>query len=165
MSVVQDIIRTYRQPREVQARRMSGVPREDRALAVLLAGCAVIYVAQWPRFAREAHLDPEIGLNALLAGGLFAWLMVMPLVFYALSLVLLLGLRVIGRGAPGYPVRMALFWAVLATGPIWLLSGLMAGFAPGAGFAVVSSGAFLAGIIFTAAGLSVASQAQGGAEH
>lgn len=156
MSVVLDIFRTYRAPREVQSRRMDGPPREDRALAVLLGACALIYVAQWPRFSREAFLDASVSVEARMAGGLFAWLMVMPLVFYALSLVLALLMRVAGRPVSGFSCRMALFWALLASTPLWLLSGLLAGFAPGPGLAIVSSAALLAVVVFTAAGLMTA---------
>ena len=158
MSVVLDILRTYRAPREVQARRMAGAPREDRALAVLLAGCAVIFIAQWPRLARESHLDAGVDLEARLAGALFAWLMIMPLVFYVLAFVLHLILRGIGHAVSGYAVRMALFWAVLAAAPLWLLSGLLAGFAPGPGFAIVSTAALLAVVVFTGAGVMVATE-------
>ena len=156
MSIVLDIFRTYRAPREVQARRMDGPPREDRALAVLLGACALIYVAQWPRFSREAFLDASVSVEARMAGGLFAWLMVMPLVFYALSLALALVARAAGRPISGYACRMALFWGLLASTPLWLLSGLLAGFAPGSGLAIVSSAALLAVVVFTAAGLMTA---------
>ena len=101
MSVVLDILRTYRAPREVQARRIEGGPREDRALAILLAACGVIFVAQWPRFAREAFLDSSVSLEARMAGGLFGWMIVMPLVFYALSLVLTLVMRATGTSGAG----------------------------------------------------------------
>ena len=151
MSVVLDIIRTYRAPREVQARRVTGAPREDRALAILLAACALIFVAQWPRLSREAFLDPSITLEARMAGALFAWILIMPLVFYALSIVLTLILRM-----PGHAVRMALFWALLASTPLWLLAGLLAGFAPGPGFGLVSAAALLAVVVFTAAGIMTA---------
>ncbi len=151
MSVVRDIIRTYRAPREVQARRISGEPREDRALAILLAACALIFVAQWPRLSREAFLDPTIGLDARMAGALFAWILIMPLVFYAVSILLTLILRM-----PGHAVRMALFWALLASTPLWLLAGLLAGFAPGPGFGLVSAAALLAVVVFAGAGIMTA---------
>ena len=162
MSVVLDIIRTYRAPREVQGRRMANGPREDRALAVLLAGCAVIFVSQWPRLARESHFDPSIGLDARLAGALFAWLMVMPLVFYAASVLLTLIFKAFGAGISGFQCRMALFWALLASGPVWLFAGLLAGFAPGGGFAVVSSLALVVVLVFAIAGLLSAQAIQRG---
>lgn len=156
MSVVLDILRTYRAPRAVQSRRMAGPPREDRALAVLLGGCVLIFVAQLPRLAREAWLDPSIPFDGRMAGAFFGWLMVMPLVFYALALALTLALRAV-RPVPGFRVRMALFWGLLASAPVWLLAGLMAGFAgETAGttlFQAVAVGGFL---IFAASGLVAA---------
>ncbi|NNE88006.1 MAG: YIP1 family protein [Silicimonas sp.] len=156
MSVVRDIMRTYRAPREVQARRMSGAPREDRALAVLMGACVLIFVAQWPRLSREAFLDPSIGFDARLAGALFGWIMVMPLVFYALAVITQLILRAFGTAGAGYASRMSLFWALLASTPLWLLTGLTAGFVgPGAGLTITGIAALGAFVIFWMAGLSV----------
>ena len=159
MSVVLDILRTYRAPRAVASRRMAGVPREDRALAILLGGCALAFVAQLPRLAREAWVDPSIPFDGRMAGALFGWLMVMPLVFYALALVLTLVLRVFGP-VTGFRVRMAIFWGLLASAPVWLLAGLMAGFAgQTAGttlFQVLAVGTFM---IFAASGLVAARRA------
>ncbi len=156
MSVVLDILRTYRAPREVQARRIEGGPREDRALAILLAACGVIFVAQWPRFAREAFLDSSVSLEARMAGGLFGWILVMPLVFYALSLVLTIVMRATGTPVPGHACRMALFWALLASTPLWLFAGLLGGFAPGPGFGLVSLAALIAVVVFAGAGIMTA---------
>jgi hypothetical protein len=159
VSIVLDIVKTYVQPREVQARRMSGEVREDRALVSLFAACGLIFVAQWPRLSREAFLDPSIPFDARLAGALFGWLMLMPLVFYVLSLLLQLVLRVLGQRPHGYCVRSALFWALLASTPLWLLAGLMLGFA-GTGTGSVVTGALALGafLIFVLAGLMAASR-------
>ena len=128
MSVVSDIVRTYRAPREVQARRMSGAPREDRALAVLMGACVLIFIAQWPRLSREAFLDDTVAVDGLMAGALFGWIIVAPLFFYILALLMHWGLVVFRRASTGYMSRIALFWALLAASPMWLLSGLMNGF-------------------------------------
>lgn len=157
MSVALDILRTYRAPRDVQGRRMDGPPREDRALAIVMGACFLVFVAQWPRLAREAFLDPSIPLEARMSGALFAWLMVMPLFLYAFSLALQALLAVLGRRTSGFRVRMAIFWALLASCPLWLLSGLMAGFAGGgAGAMLVSALAFAAFALFATFGLVVA---------
>ncbi|MCV6595423.1 MAG: YIP1 family protein [Silicimonas sp.] len=156
MSLVLDIARSYRAPREVQARRLAAGAREDRALAYLLGACALIFVAQWPRLAREAFLDPSITLEARMAGALFAWLMIMPLVFYTLSLIITLVLRITGQPVPGHDCRTVLFWALLASTPLWLLAGLMAGFAPGPGFGIFSAAALIAVLVFAAAGIKTA---------
>jgi uncharacterized membrane protein len=159
VSVVLDILRTWRAPRAVSARRMEGAPREDRALAILLGGCALVFIAQLPRLAREAWLDPTIPFDGRMAGALFGWLMLMPLVFYALAALIYLILRAAGAATTGYRARMALFWGLLASSPAWLLAGLMAGFAgESAGttlFQALAVGGFL---IFAGAGLVAAAR-------
>ena len=143
------------------ARRISGLPREDRGLAVLLGACGLIFVAQWPRLSREAFLEPEIPLDARMAGALFVWILVMPLVFYALSLVVHGVLRALGSEASGFQVRMSMFWALLASTPLWLVSGLMLGFAgPGPGANVLSTLALVTFAVLAIFGLVAASRSR-----
>ena len=71
MSVTADITATYRGPGRVMAKLLAMGQREDRALALLMAGCAVVFIAQMPRLAREAHLSGQ-ELNILLGGALLA---------------------------------------------------------------------------------------------
>jgi hypothetical protein len=137
MSVMRDIAASYRGPRRVIRRLRAMGPREDRLLAVLMAGCALVFVAQWPRLAREAHLTGQ-ELNPILGGSLLAWLFIMPLVLYALAFLSWLVMRVLGGRGSGFDTRLALFWALLASAPLVLLNGLMAGFAgPGPGLSLV----------------------------
>ncbi len=127
MSITQDILRAYRAPRAVFQARVGGGPREERALAVLMGGCLVVFVAQWPRLARLAF-ETDQDLNPLLGGALFAWLFIMPLVFYTVgTLSHLIAKLAKGRG-DAYRARFALFWALLCASPLWLLWGLVAGF-------------------------------------
>ncbi|RKF17045.1 YIP1 family protein [Roseovarius spongiae] len=127
MPVTRDIVATYRGPGRVMRRLLAAGPREDRALAILMAGCAVMFVAQWPRIAREAHLAGR-ELNADLGASLLAWVFLAPLIFYLLALLSHWGARALGgRGSP-YGARLALFWAFLASMPVLLLNGLVAGF-------------------------------------
>lgn len=137
MSVITDIAATYRGPRRVIRRIIAAGPREDRALAILMAGCVVVFVAQWPKLARQAHLTGE-ELNPMLGSTLFAWLFIMPLVLYALALLSHWAMRATGgQGAP-YAARIALFWALLASGPLMLAWGLVAGFVgAGAGLSLI----------------------------
>ncbi|MEP2532532.1 YIP1 family protein [Shimia sp.] len=137
MSVTRDMLATYRGPQKVVARLLSMGEREDRALAILMAACAVVFVAQWPRLAREAHMTGQ-ELNALLGGALLAWMFIAPLLFYALAFLSHLLLRVIRRNQSSFGTRMALFWAMLAASPLILLHGLVAGFiGPGPGLSGV----------------------------
>lgn len=127
MPVTRDIVATYRRPRKVMHRLLSMGTREDRALAILMAGCAVMFIAQWPRLAREAHLTGQ-ELNPLLGSALLAWVFVAPLIFYALAMISHLIARAVGGRGTGFGARMALFWSFLAASPLILLHGLVAGF-------------------------------------
>lgn len=156
MSVALDILRTWRAPRAVQAKRLAGGAREDRALAILMSAAVVGFVAQWPRLAREAFFDPSIGFDARFAGALFAWLMIVPLLCYAAAFAIHLVLRLSGSRATGFEVRMTLFWAALATGPALLLAGLVAGFiGPGPAATAVGVVTLAAFFLFWEAGLRV----------
>ncbi|MEL7104697.1 MAG: YIP1 family protein [Pseudomonadota bacterium] len=156
MSVSNDILRSYVAPREVQARRMAG-QREDRAIAVVLAACVLISIAQWPRLAREAFYDGSIDLQMQMGSAVFAWVFIMPLVLYAIAAVSHVIARVFGGHGTWFRARMALFWALLAASPLWLLHGLVAGFiGPGpalSGVGLLALGAF---VVFWGAGLAVA---------
>ncbi|PIE11142.1 MAG: YIP1 family protein [Rhodobacterales bacterium] len=137
MSVVADIMESYRRPRHVVRRLLDMGAREDRALIILMGACIIVFVAQWPRLSREAHLQGS-DLQMQLAATLFAWLFIMPLVLYGLGFLMYLVLRAMGGRGSGFDVRMALFWALLASTPLILLSGLVAGFVgPGAGLNLV----------------------------
>ncbi len=164
MSVVRDILAMYRAPRDVAAHRVGGARREDRALAYLVAACVLIFVSQWPRLAREAALQPDIDLQARLAGALFAWVMVMPLAFYIFAFVLFMILRLFDQGVNAYHVRAALFWALLASVPLWLLSGLTAGFVGmGAAYTIISTLCLAAIVVFARAGLRLGAPNEAGA--
>lgn len=133
MPVTRDIVATYRGPRRVVRRLLDMGEREDRALVMLVGACVVVFVAQWPRLAREAHLA-ERDLNPLLGGALMAWLFIAPLLLYAIALISHWIARLIGGRGTAYGARLALFWAFLAASPLILLHGLVAGFVgPGPG--------------------------------
>ncbi|WP_294230664.1 YIP1 family protein [uncultured Shimia sp.] len=127
MSVTSDMMASYRTPRAVVSRRLAMGEREDRAFAILMAACCVIFVSRWPALAREAHLTGT-ELNPLLGANLFALMFLLPLIMMTLALVSHLLLRAFGRKQSSFGARFALFWAMLATGPLFLLVGLVEGF-------------------------------------
>lgn len=127
MPVARDIAATYLGPRTVMRRLLSMGVREDRALVILMAGCLIVFVGQWPRLSREAHLTGQ-ELNPLLGASLMAWLFIAPLLFYLIAFLSQIILRVIGRKPGGFATRIALFWAFLASCPLILLHGLVVGF-------------------------------------
>ncbi|MCC5973323.1 MAG: hypothetical protein JJT81_04645 [Rubellimicrobium sp.] len=105
--------------------------REDRLIAHLMGACLIMFVAQLPTQARIAHLSQDretpLALDQLIGTTFFAWLMIMPLVFYLLALLLQGLLWLFGIRPGGYPVRLALFWGLLAASPVALLWGLLSG--------------------------------------
>ncbi|MEC8195764.1 MAG: YIP1 family protein [Pseudomonadota bacterium] len=127
MSVTSDMMASYRAPRAVVARRLAMGEREDRAFAILMAACGVIFVSRWPALAREAHLQ-QVELNPLLGANLFALMFVLPLLAVTLAFVSHVALRAFGRKQSSFGARFALFWAMLSTGPLYLLVGLVEGF-------------------------------------
>ena len=108
--------------------------REDRAIAYLMVACLLIFVAQWPRLSRKAagfDLAPGAEtpeMTQLVAYEFLAWLMVWPLLFYAIAGVSHLVAKVFGGKGTHYSARIALFWTLLATTPVLLLHGMTAGF-------------------------------------
>jgi hypothetical protein len=127
MAVTADITATYRGPRKVIARLLAMGPREDRLLAFVMGACVLLFIAQMPRLAREAHLSGQ-ELNMLLGGALMGIIFIAPLALYALALISHLFVRLVGGQGDAYCGRLALFWALLASSPLLLLNGLVAGF-------------------------------------
>ena len=134
MAVTADIIRTWRGPRAVMRDLLAMGKREDRALAYLIVFCLLVFVAQWPRLARQAagfDLAPGAvprDLLQMMTYELFAWITVWPLLLYGLAgLSHLVAKLFRGRGT-FYTARLALFWSLLASVPLLLLYGLLAGF-------------------------------------
>lgn len=163
MSVTASLVRSFRAPRQVirGLRGDEGERREARILVYLMIACALIFVAQWPRLAREAHFDETRPLEALMAGALFAWIFVAPLLFYGLSMVLTLILKLANRAVQGFDVRLAVFWSLLVASPFVLLNGLTNGMVATAGASALT-GILAAGIFLfvLGAGIRVALEAR-----
>ncbi|MEY4697349.1 MAG: hypothetical protein RIT14_1777 [Pseudomonadota bacterium] len=161
MSVALDMLRAWVAPRAVIRRKLGDGPREDRALAVLMGACLLLFVAQWPGLAREAHLtrlaaeaagtplDQVPSLQALMGSRLLALIFVAPLLFYGLALASHGLARLVGGRGTAFGARMALFWALLAATPAVLFQGLVNGFigegpvAAGVGVAVFAGFLYL----------------------
>jgi hypothetical protein len=137
MPVTSDITATYRGPGRVMRRLLDMGQREDRALAFLMAFCVIVFFAQMPRLAREAHLSGQ-ELNVMLGGTLLAWVFLAPLLLYAIAALTHLVALALGGKGNWFGARLALFWSLLATTPILLLHGLVAGFiGPGPGLQAI----------------------------
>jgi hypothetical protein len=120
MAVTSDIVGLWRHPRRMIRAKLAEGQREDRALAVLMGACAMIFVGQWPILARLAELDPSVPLDARMGGTLLATVFVLPLLAYALA-------AAFGGQGSWYGARLALFWALMAAVPLFLATGLIAG--------------------------------------
>ena len=137
MAITQNISATYRGPGRVVRRLLDMGQREDRALAYLMAGCLLVFVAQLPRLAREAHFSGE-DLDMLMGASLLAWIFIAPLLLYTLAALSHLVAKLFRGQGTHYGARLALFWALLASSPLILLNGLVAGFiGPGVQLQVV----------------------------
>ncbi len=135
MPVTSDIAATYRRPGTVVAEHLARGVSEPRALAFLFGACVLMFIAQWPGIARNAHLsnpdfvgNADTGLQAALAGALFSTVMILPLILYGVAALTQAFAWVIRRPIDGYAARLALFWALLASSPLALLNGLVEGF-------------------------------------
>lgn len=128
MSVSRDIVASWRRPRQVLRSMLNHGRREDRAIAFVMIACFLMFVGQWPKLSREAFLDPSVPLQARLAITFFSMMMVMPLMLYVFAGISHLVAKLFrGRGT-FYSARLALFWSLLVTAPLFLLNGLVAGF-------------------------------------
>lgn len=139
MAVTTDIAATYRRPGRVIGRLLGMGQREDRALIILMVACVLVFFAQMPRLSRQAHLEGR-EFDMLMGGALMGWIFLAPLIFYALAALSHLLARLLGGQGSWYGARLALFWALLASTPLLLLHGLVAGFiGPGAALNAVGA--------------------------
>lgn len=127
MAVTRNIRATYKGPGRVVTGLLALGQREDRALAYLMAGCVVVFIAQMPKLARQAHITGE-DLNMLMGATLLAWVFVAPLILYCVAGLSHVIAKLFRSRGSAYGARLALFWALLASSPLMLLNGLVAGF-------------------------------------
>jgi hypothetical protein len=125
--ITNDIAASYRRPGQVLRAHFARGHSEPRALAWVMGACGVMFMASWPRLARESHLQGT-DLQPALGGALLATLIFMPLILYVIAGLCQLVARMMGSGMTGFGARVALFWALLAASPLALLNGLVAGF-------------------------------------
>ena len=163
MALTTDIAATYRRPWAV-ARSKVASGREELALAYVMLGCGLVFVGQWPRLQRQAYLGGE-DLQPLIGGALFAWVFAAPVLLYLLAWLVHQAARLARRPVGAFGSRMALFWALVAASPLWLLNGLVAGMI-GPGPALSTVGALGVGAFawFWVAGLRAAHAVEAGAE-
>ena len=127
MSVVSNVLYTYRSPSKAFEHMYARPANEATSLGYLMGACFLTYVAQWPYLARQAHLE-EFNLQTSLAASLLAWLLIAPLLLYTLAIVLYFFHKLFKGSKSSAQIRMGLFWSFLAATPIMMLFGLVKGF-------------------------------------
>lgn len=127
MSVVQNILRTYRHPQLMLAEIATSDAKEARSLAYLMGACGLAFVSQWPVLARQSYLDGS-EMNMLLSASLMGWLFIMPLIFYTITIAMVFFQRLLGRKVSSIAMRSGMFWSFFAASPLMLLYGLISGF-------------------------------------
>ena len=114
MAVSTEIMRSWRQPGPT-VRRLLPSMTEGRALAFVMGGCLLIFVAQWPRLVRLSEgIDLPTGgevqeLSQLIAYSLVSWLIVWPLIFYIAAGITRIVARLFKGKGSGYGARLAMF--------------------------------------------------------
>ncbi|PUB12780.1 YIP1 family protein [Yoonia sediminilitoris] len=134
MPVTNDMVRTWRAPRAVMRDLLAHGRREDRAIAYLMIGCFLIFVAQWPRLSRiSGGYEPspwpdDVNFEGMMTYTFYSLVIMLPLVMYAIAALSHLVARLFGGKGGFYGARLALFWSLLTTAPLFLLHGLVRGF-------------------------------------
>ena len=127
MAVTRDIVEAHLRPRRVMARLLRMGQREDRVLAMLMGGCIILFMSQWPYRARQAHFTGET-LTDYIQHDAVGLIFVLPLLAYGVAALLRLISRIFGAKADYYSARLAMFWALLASSPALILAGMVKGF-------------------------------------
>ena len=125
--MTRDIVEAHLRPRRVMARLLHMGLREDRAFAMLMGGCIILFMAQWPFRARQAHLTGET-LTDYIQHDALGIIFLLPLIAYGMAALIRLATKVFGAKADYYSGRLALFWALLASSPALILAGMVKGF-------------------------------------
>lgn len=126
MSVVSDIVDSWRAPSKVLRRHLARGKSEPFAFSLLVVFLLICFVAQWPAAARMTALNPEIPMLPQLLPLSLGILATIPL-WYALAAMGGLAARALGGQGGWYGARIALFWALVTVTPLVLLTGLVAG--------------------------------------
>lgn len=134
MPVTNDMVRTWRAPRAVMRDLLAQGRREDRAIAYLMIACFLIFVAQWPRLSRiDSGFEPspwptDVNFEGMMTYTFYSLVIMVPLLMYAIAALSHIVARALGGKGSWYGARLALFWSLLTTAPLFLLHGLVRGF-------------------------------------
>lgn len=127
MSLIPDIVESWRAPGRVLRRHLDRPRSEAFAFTFLFTFLLVAFVAQTPYAARLVHLQPEVPMSQRLFAVFLGLIATIPL-WYGLAAASRLVARLMGGQGSWYSARMALFWALVTVTPAMLLMGLSLGF-------------------------------------
>lgn len=142
MSVVADIVKSWVHPRPVLRRHVDAGQREDRALIFLMIGCLLVFLSQIPMIVRNDWMGSDTPFQAQIGGAAMAWLFIMPLLLYIIAALSRFLGKVFGGKGSAFSARLALFWALFAASPWWLLNGVVTGY-----FGAGSIGSYVVGAV------------------
>jgi hypothetical protein len=126
MTVSTDLVATWRRPRQILRQHLARGQSEAFAFTLLLVFLILAFVGQWPVAARDAFEANEPSALPRILALAYGVLILIP-VAYAVAALSRLVARALGGHGTWYRARVALFWALAATGPLLLLQGLVAG--------------------------------------
>lgn len=126
MSITTDLVATWTRPRAILRQHLARGQSEPFALSFLLVFLLLAFVGQWPVAAREAFLAGEPSATPRIIAVAYGVLLLIPLAYLVAALSRLVA-RVLGGQGTWYSARVALFWALAAIGPLFLLQGMVAG--------------------------------------
>ena len=154
MAVSSDILRAYRQPREVFRGLLDRGVTDRLGLVFLALAMALSFVSQLPSVTRrsrtpDAELEAAIRAEAgevrqiegtqvpqdmvdakfqlFIAQELMVWFFILPLLFYGIAMLGGFVARRLGAELDGVTSRVALFWALLVAVPMKLVHGVVYG--------------------------------------
>ena len=105
MSVVADILESWRRPSQVMRRHLARGRSEPFAFTFIVVFLTICFIAQWPEAARVTALNPEIPVAAQLLPRGLALLATIPFLYLIAALGGLFA-RAVGITASWYGARI-----------------------------------------------------------
>lgn len=126
MTAIEDILRSYTEPRQVFRRKFSEELPEATVFAYLAVGCLLLFVARIPvMLANEMAGNLGVPLIGVASAQFFGIMFLAPILFYLVAAISNLVIRLAGPEVDWLNCRVALFWTILAVAPVTLLQSLV----------------------------------------
>lgn len=127
MTLYQEILAAYRGAGASMRRQMVQVKGEERLLVYIVLACLLLFVARVPGLMVLAQTsdNAEITPTSLIGTSFAITLFFAPLFFYAIAAFSHMIAQAFGGKGSYFEARLALFWALLVTTPLVLLSSMV----------------------------------------